>query len=160
MKNFLILLLVFCASSCFQSKPKTDSSLVQQGEKTNLPELKSKEASSNFEKIEVIEINKPSVITVGLTSKEIDQLKSYYGEESFYVSADDAIWYDYQLKTLLDSLQIPIFNSDSSKTLMKTPNQEFLIVKDSPLWIYTYYHFDGDTIMEKEVFELLDGYSK
>ena len=54
-----------------------------------------------------VEYSSPIVLFVSPDSQEISALKKRLGDDAFYVTADDAMWYRSGAYELLDSLNIP-----------------------------------------------------
>src|SRR5688572_357302 len=55
----------------------------------------------------VPEYSRPIVLIVRADSAEVDRLRRRLGDEAFYITADDAMWYQAQAYELLDSLRVP-----------------------------------------------------
>lgn len=55
----------------------------------------------------VREWSRPIVLIVQPDSAEVDRLRRRLGDEAFYITADDAMWYRAQAIELLDSLRVP-----------------------------------------------------
>ena len=55
----------------------------------------------------VPEYSRPIVLIVRPDSAEVERLRRRLGDEAFYVTADDAMWYQAQAIEVLDSLRVP-----------------------------------------------------
>jgi hypothetical protein len=55
----------------------------------------------------VPEYSRPIVLIVRADSAEVERLRRRLGDEAFYITADDAMWYQAQAYELLDSLRVP-----------------------------------------------------
>jgi hypothetical protein len=102
-----------------------------------------------------IELNKPCLLVIELDSLELEAIKAKDGKDNFYTAADDLMWYNSQLISKMDSLEIPIkyFKGDSIKVVC--PSEIHRIKKDSTFSIYTYFFFDGKRLTRKDLFDLL-----
>ena len=96
-----------------------------------------------------------AVLIVELDSLEINQLIKFYGEEIFYTATDDLMWYKAQLYSKLDSLNIPISNTEADCVLVNTIDTSFTITKDTSFSIYTYFLFEDGKLNRVELFDLL-----
>ncbi|HLF52607.1 hypothetical protein [Flavobacterium sp.] len=148
MKRLLTLLFIIILTSC--------------GEKSkNATDTKSIEAKNNdlIHVVEtsrqIFEFKKPTVLIVELDSLETEKLKNS-DEENFYTAADDIIWYNAKLLKKMDSLKIPVVQSDKDTIEIKTPHATHIIVKDSTFSLYTYFYFDGNKVSKQDVLDLLD----
>lgn len=74
-------------------------------------------------------INSSVVIVVSPSDNKIRELKAKHGEEDFYIIADDANGYTYEITTMLDEQRTMYFNTD--KTLIHFPEEDFSINVDT-----------------------------
>jgi hypothetical protein len=71
----------------------------------------------------LISVETSCAVFISPTSEEIDELKKAGGED-FYISADDAIYYNAQAQALLDSLQIKIVHTDKKYLKLVKSNKK------------------------------------
>lgn len=148
MKKVLPLLLVAILTSCGEkSKNATDAKSIE-AKNNNLIHLEETNR-------QILEFKKPAILIVELDSLEIEKLKNS-DEENFYTAADDVMWYNAKLLKKMDSLKIPVVQSDKDTIEIKTPHAKHIIVKDSTFSLYTYFYFDGNKISKQDVLDLLD----
>lgn len=82
------------------------------------------------------------VIDVGFTDADIEAMKKKYGEDDFYVVADDANYYSYNLSKYLEQHNIEYVSVGRLERAFETlifPNDKIIIKKDD---IYDYYLYE------------------
>lgn len=104
---------------------------------------------------EIIEVSKEAIIIIVMDSLEIEKVKNKYGEDVFYTSMDDLMWYNSILLQEMDSLKVPVIYSDKHKVEVKNESFSFEITKDSTFEVYTYFHFLNNKLERKELFDLI-----
>ncbi len=68
--------------------------------------------SSAPDSVEVLEITEGTIVAIGVSDRQIEYMKSEYGEEDFYIVADDNNWYSFQFGEMLDSLPYQVVRPD------------------------------------------------
>jgi len=117
---------------------------------------RTEEHSVNNQNFESITLDRASVLVVQLDSVEIEKMKQKYGEENFYISADDIMWYNSIMLEKMDSLNIPVLYSEKDKIEIITNDFKRTIVKDSTFSIYTYFYYNGNEVERKDIFDLIE----
>ncbi len=153
-----------CSNSCptkediLNSKGYVDSAetaeILNNGNKT-LTENQSKEIENGVE-FNTVTLTGKAIVVISYDTTEIEKEKARVGEENFYVVTDDWSWYSAMLIDKADSLQIPMTYVFDNKIKIKTPNSTYKISKDSLASVYTYIYFDGKTIKEVDLLDLID----
>jgi hypothetical protein len=77
-------------------------------------------------------VTEPCAVYIRPTSERIEQLKKEYGEEDFYVVADDNNWYDYQSSELLDSLNIKAVYFESGIIKFQGTSNSWILNMNQP----------------------------
>jgi uncharacterized protein YhfF len=103
-----------------------------------------------------IKLNERSVVGVSPDSLQIEVMKEKWGLEDFYTAADDLMWYNGQMLEVLDSLQIPYINTERRRFRIVAPTDQLEVDNDTPEGGWRYFYFNGETIAEKDLFELLE----
>ena len=159
LKNLPTLLFCYILLSCTQvpeSSPKTETLAVERDSTIANPERESAFLMETGEKTsDSILISGKTVLIVKLDSLEINQLIKFYGKENFYTATDDLMWYNAQLYSKLDSLNIPISNTEADCVLVNSIDTSFTITKDTSFSIYTYFLFEDGKLNRVELFNLL-----
>ncbi len=79
------------------------------------------------------------------TSERIDQLKKEYGEEDFYIVADDNNWYDYESSELLKKLNIKTVYFKSGIVKFQGTSNSWTVNTnrpDAPGWNFILFNVD------------------
>lgn len=103
-----------------------------------------------------IKLNERSVVGVSPDSLQIEVMKEKWGLEDFYTAADDLMWYSAQMLVVLDSLQIPYINTERRRFRIVTPTDRLEVDNDTPEGGWRYFYFNGETVTEKDLFELME----
>ena len=103
-----------------------------------------------------IKLNERSVVGVSPDSLQIEVMKEKWGLEDFYTAADDLMWYNGQMLEVLDSLQIPYIYTERRHFRIVTPTDQMEVDNDTPEGGWRYFYFDGETVTEKDLFELME----
>ena len=112
-----------------------------------------KELELNHEKIKLAE---STILVILMDSEETENLKGLQGEDDFYEAAQDFSWYDSELRTKMDSLNIPVRNIKKDTVFVSTPSWEYVISKDTSFSLFTYFYYNGDTLVRTDLFSLLN----
>ncbi|PIB37847.1 hypothetical protein BFP75_19535 [Maribacter sp. 4G9] len=103
-----------------------------------------------------IKLNERSVVGVSPDSLQLEAMQFKWGEEDFFTAMDDLMWYSAQMMEVLDSLQIPYINTERRRFKIVTPTERLEVDNDTPEGGWRYFYFIGETIAEKDLFELLE----
>lgn len=109
-------------------------------------------------KEEYFEIKIASKTVVGIfpDSLQLSKMEKEYGEDDFFTIIDDVIWYDSQMREVIDSLKIKFVDTDKRLIRITTPNDHIEINNDTSQVKWRYVYFDGKEILERDVFYLID----
>ncbi|KYG85332.1 hypothetical protein AWW67_16625 [Roseivirga seohaensis] len=158
MKKMLPLILSSILVSCGQNSDK--GGVLNQPAKilpsTNQPsyeKLNPNNKELNHEKIKLAE---STILVILMDSEEIENLKKLQGEDDFYEAAQDFSWYDSELRTKMDSLNIPVRNIKKDTVYVSTPSWDYIISKDTSFSLFTYFYYNGDTLVRTDLFSLLN----
>ena len=98
-------------------------------------------------------LDKPTIIGFLRDSLYLDSLKEHLGEEDFYVSMDDYMWYTYKLLETSTAAGIElVWEYGSDLTFFVPGHANVLRLKRDPSVLYQYFYFDGDSLFETNVF--------
>ena len=98
-------------------------------------------------------LDKPTIIGFLRDSLYLDSLKEHLGEEDFYVSMDDYMWYTYTLLETFTAAGIElVWEYGSDLTFFVPGHADVLSLKRDPSVLYQYFYFDGDSLFETNVF--------
>lgn len=103
---------------------------------------------------QIVEVSAPTIIAIGLSNQDVHNLQTYYSEESFYILADDAMYYDFLLSEKADSVGIEVKNAIGPYVLIRTPIGEKHFQSSWLPSIHTYLYWDGISLREGDVFEI------
>ena len=112
-------------------------------------------SQKNNQKIKTVYLKEPTIVVIQLDSLELKEVKKSMGEGNFYTATDDLMWYNSQLIDKMDSLKISMKYFENDSLIIKTPEYQKLIKKDSTSSLYNYYFYDGEVIEKRDLFELL-----
>lgn len=101
-----------------------------------------------------IVLENPTLLVIEIDSVEIEELRLKSGGDNFYTATDDLMWYHSQLLKKMDTLDIPVLYEEGTVRIV-TPTTDYEVLKDSTFSLYTYFFFNGDTVLRKDVFDLL-----
>ena len=98
-------------------------------------------------------LDKPTIIGFLRDSLYLDSIKEHLGEEDFYVSMDDYMWYTYKLleTSTAEGIEL-VWEYGSDLTFFVPGHADVLWLKRDPSVLYQYYYFDGDSLVETNVF--------
>lgn len=163
------ILLAFSCSSSNSDQSKDcqlhDSTSVNQVDTSNATEsvdsqivrpIKIQTAESGVPSHTTFMIKEKALIVIQMDSLEIEQLKSQVGEEDYYTVIDDVMYYESLLQAKCAKDNISTFFTTKDTVDIIADNIYETIVKDSTLDILNYYFFDGKSLHQKDVFELLE----
>ena len=98
-------------------------------------------------------LDKPTIIGFLRDSLYLDSIKEYLGEEGFYASMDDHMWYTYKLLETSTAAGIElVWEYGSDLTFFVPGHADVLWLKRDPAVLYQYFYFDGDSLFETNVF--------
>ena len=98
-------------------------------------------------------LDKPTIIGFLRDSLYLDSIKEHLGEEDFYASMDDYMWYTYKLlETSTDAGIEVVWEYGSDLTFFVPGHADVLRLKRDPSVLYQYFYFDGDSLFETNVF--------
>ncbi len=103
-----------------------------------------------------IKLNERSVVGVSPDSLQLEAMESKWGEEDYFTAMDDLMWYSAQMLEVLDSLKIPYINTERRRFRIVTPMEQLEVDNDTPEGGWRYFYFNGETIAEKDLFELME----
>ena len=151
MKQLLFIAAVLLACSCKDAA--TTEREVKEEVRVEIDSLK----NSVWEKNSVsLELQQPTVVVVEFDSLEIEAYKNDIGEEDFYTGADDLMYYDAMMRTKMQSLNIPVVNTEKDVVHINNDTDNITIVKDTTFSLYSYFYFDGKKLIKTDVMDLLD----
>ena len=98
-------------------------------------------------------LDKPTIIGFLRDSLYLDSVKEHLGEEDFYVSMDDYMWYTYKLLETSRAAGIElVWEYGSDLTFFVPGHADVLRLKRDPSVLYQYFYFNGDSLFETNVF--------
>jgi len=98
-------------------------------------------------------LDKPTIIGFLRDSLYLDSIKEHLGEEDFYVSMDDCMWYTYKLIETSAAAGIElVWEYGSDLTFFVPGHADVLRLKRDPSVLYQYFYFNGDSLFETNVF--------
>ncbi|MDC0614590.1 hypothetical protein OAP05_01705 [Schleiferiaceae bacterium] len=98
-------------------------------------------------------LDKPTIIGFLRDSLYLDSIKEHLGEEDFYVSMDDYLWYTYKLLETSTAAGIElVWEYGSDLTFYVPGHADVLWLKRDPSVLYKYFYFNGDSLFETNVF--------
>jgi len=98
-------------------------------------------------------LEKPTIIGFLRDSLYLDSIKEHLGEEDFYASMDDYMWYTYKLLEISTAAGIElVWEYGSDLTFFVPGHADVLSLKRDPSVLYQYFYFDGDSLFETNVF--------
>ena len=151
MKQLLFIVAVLLACSC------KDAATTEREAKEEAMAQADSIKKSIWEKNSVsLELQQPTVVVVEFDSLEIEAYKSDVGEENFYTGADDLMYYDAMMRTKMQSLNIPVVNTEKDVVYINKDTDTITIVKDTTFSLYSYFYFDGEKLIRTDVMDLLD----
>jgi len=98
-------------------------------------------------------LDKPTIIGFLRDSLYLDSIKEHLGEEDFYASMDDYMWYTYKLLETSTAAGIElVWEYGSDLTFFVPGHADVLRLKRDPSVLYQYFYFNGDSLFETNVF--------
>ena len=98
-------------------------------------------------------LDKPTIIGFLRDSLYLDSIKEHLGEEDFYASMDDYMWYTYKLLETSTAAGIElVWEFGSDLTFFVPGHADVLRLKRDPSVLYQYFYFNGDSLFETNVF--------
>lgn len=101
-----------------------------------------------------IKLTEKSVVGISPDSIQIMEMKKEYGERDFYTIADDMMWYNGQMLEVIDSLKINYIHTNKRLIRIIALKGCVEINNDTSETKWKYIYFNGQEILEKDVFEL------
>ena len=138
-KYFFLFVLILVVVSCSKSKLEN-----------------SKKENQSIAKInnDTIFIKEKCAVFISCTSEEIEREKKEYGEENFYIAADDYNYYEYEAREFLKKQNLKIYNIIDKKVIVfKSEKGNFIVLKDTIKGIGSTYLFAPNKL-PKKVFEI------
>ena len=89
-------------------------------------------------------LEKPTIIGFLRDSLYLDSIKEHLGEEDFYASMDDCMWYTYKLLETSTAAGIELVYVPGDADVWQ--------LKRDPSVLYQYFYFNGDSLFETNVF--------
>lgn len=99
-------------------------------------------------------VEEPTLIAISASGRDIENLKTFYGEESFYIVADDVMYYNFLLSKKTDSLGVRTIYTQGPEVLLKTPLGEKRFQSPTFPSIFSYLYWDGKSFHEGHVLEI------
>src|SRR6056300_1430116 len=98
-------------------------------------------------------LDKPTIIGFLRDSLYLDSVKEHLGEEDFYASMDDYMWYTYTLLETFTAAGFEVVWEYGSDLMVYVPgDSDVWQLKRDPSELYQYFYFDGDSLFETNVF--------
>ncbi|GGH69141.1 hypothetical protein GCM10011318_09870 [Phaeocystidibacter marisrubri] len=99
-------------------------------------------------------VEEPTLIAISASGRDIENLKTFYGVESFYIVADDEVYDNYLLLKKADSLSIETMTATGPKITFKAPLGELMY--QSPLIpnLYNYVYWNGQSFLQGDLFDV------
>lgn len=97
----------------------------------------------------------PTIIAHFIDSLGFDQLVKKHGDDAETI-LDDMMWYDHQMSMKADSLEIPVISSNQRVLKVKYHDTIFEHTQDTASGYVSYYYFDGKTITDYDILEMIE----
>lgn len=146
MKNSLLTLLILTLIMGCKERKET----IKATENAAIEETTTKENTDS----DVPVLTKPTIITHVLDEQGSSQLLDKYGENASEVFAD-LMFYGDELKTLADSLGIPMQTYNEREMRLKYGDKIFEHVQDTAAGLQSAFYYDGKTIEQHDLLELI-----